>query len=129
MVANATRGMVEAELTKAMIQFEREHLGRGPEKVQSRIMGDMILVRLCGILTPAEKKLAETPGGRDLVKEMRRELFESSRDLLDQIVEHAVGCHPISMHTDMSTQTGERIVVFVVDTDLDEKYPFAKRRR
>ena len=126
---NKTRGMIEADLTKAMIQFEREQLGRGPVDVQTRILNDMILVRLHGIMTPAEKNLAENPNGRSLVKEMRRELFETSRDVLADLVEEIVGSRLISMHTDMSTNTGERIVVFVVDQDLEQKYPASRRRQ
>jgi uncharacterized protein YbcI len=102
-------------------------LGRGPTDVRSQIVNrDMILVRLRGILTPAEKKLAETPEGRDLIKEMRRQLFESSRGILEKIVESVIGCKLISMHTDMSTKTDERIVVFVVDQDLDSICPASK---
>ncbi|MEZ4673393.1 MAG: DUF2294 domain-containing protein [Caldilineaceae bacterium] len=74
-----TRGMAEAAFTKAIIQFEKEHLGRGPLDTRITFLGDMILVRLKGLMTPAEQKLAATGDGRDLVKEMRRQLFESSR--------------------------------------------------
>ncbi|MEZ4709828.1 MAG: DUF2294 domain-containing protein [Caldilineaceae bacterium] len=123
-----TRGMVEAEFTKAIIQFEREHLGRGPLDARTLFLGDMILVRLKGLMTPAEQKLAASGEGRDLVKEMRRQLFESSRPVLEDIVQSVVGCRLVSLHTDMSTKSGERIIVLVVDADLDEKYP-AKGKR
>lgn len=123
-----TRGMVEAEFTKAIIQFEREHLGRGPLDARTLFLGDMILVRLKGLMTPAEQKLAASSEGRDLVKEMRRQLFESSRPVLEDIVQSVVGCRLVSLHTDMSTKSGERIIVLVVDADLDEKYP-AKGKR
>jgi uncharacterized protein YbcI len=80
----------------------------------------MILVRLKGILTPAEVKIAGTREGQALVKETRRQLFESSRDLIADMVREVVGCNLISLHTDMSTKTGERIVVLTVDVDLDK---------
>jgi uncharacterized protein YbcI len=81
----------------------------------------MILVRLRGVLTPAEMKLAESREGQTLVKETRRQLFETSRALLlDEIVRQILDCELISLHTDMSTKTGERIVVITVDTDLDK---------
>lgn len=124
-----TRGTVEAAFTKAMIQFEKEHLGRGPLDTRTMFLGDMILVRLKGLMTPAEQKLAVTRDGRDLVKEMRRQLFESSRPLLEEIVQSVVGCNLISLHTDMSTKTGERIVVFIVDIDLDKQFSASKSRQ
>jgi uncharacterized protein YbcI len=118
-----TRGEAEAEFTKAIIKFEKEYLGRGPLDARTFFINDMILVRLRGILTPAEMKLAEKSEGRTLVKESRRQLFESSRPLLEQIVQDTVGTKLISLHTDMSTRTGERIIVLTVDGDLNEKFP------
>ncbi len=124
-----TRGMAEANFSKAIIQFEKEHLGRGPLDARTFFLGDMILVRLKGLMTPAEQKLATGSDGRDLVKEMRRQLFESSRPLLEEIVRTVVGAQVVSLHTDMSTKTGERMILLVVDTDLDKKFPPAKGKR
>jgi uncharacterized protein YbcI len=114
-----SRGEHEAEFTKAMIKFEKEYLGRGPQDVKTTFMGDMIMIRLRGVLTPAEMKLSELHDGRELVKETRRRLFESSRPLIEDIVREIIGCSVISLHTDMSTKTGERIVVLTVDVNLD----------
>jgi uncharacterized protein YbcI len=113
-----TRGQLEDEFTKAIIKFEKEYLGRGPLDARTYFINDMILVRIQGILTPAEAKLAETRDGRTLVKETRRQLFESSRELLKEIVQDVLGRTLINLHTDMSTQTGERIVVLTVDKNL-----------
>lgn len=124
-----TRGMVEAEFTKAFIQFEREYLGRGPQDVRTIFLNDMVLVRLQGLMTPAEHKLAESDQGRELLKEMRRRLFEGARPAIEEMVRTLIDCNVISLHTDMSTKTGERIVVLVVDANLDEKYPLVKRKR
>lgn len=117
-----TRGQLEAEFTRAIIKFEKDHLGRGPLEARTFFVQDMILVRIRGVLTPAEMKLAENREGRVLVKETRRQLFETSRDLLDEIVRQLVGCEPISLHTDMSSKTGERVVVITVDADLETKF-------
>ncbi len=124
-----TRGATEANFTRAMIRFEKEHLGRGPVDARTMFLGDMILVRLQGLMTPAEHKLASDREGRDLVKEMRRQLFESSRTVLEEIVEQVTGCTMISLHTDMSTKTGERIVILVVDENLDKKFPASSKKR
>ena len=118
-----TRGMVEAEFTKAMVQFEKEHLGRGPRDARTFFIENMILVRLQGILTPAEEKLAQNSEGKQLVKEMRRQLFENSRPLIEDLVTEIIDCSMISLHTDMSTKTGERVVVLVVDENLEKEFP------
>ena len=114
-----TRGALEDEFTKAIIRFEKEYLGRGPLEARSFFIKDMILVRLKGVLTPAEKKLAESAEGQRLVKETRRQLIETSRPLIEALVHDICGCTVVSFHTDMSTQTGERIFVFVVDQNWD----------
>jgi uncharacterized protein YbcI len=114
-----TRGALEDEFTKAIIRFEKEHLGRGPLEARTFFIQDMILVRLKGILTPAEQKLAESTEGQRLVKETRRQLFETSRPLIEELVSDICGCTVVSLHTDMSTRTGERIIVLVVDQKWD----------
>lgn len=117
-----TRGQLEAEFTKAVIKFEKEYLGRGPEEARTFFIQDMILVRLQGIMTPAEAKLAESREGQTLVKETRRQLFESSRPLIEAIVGEIVGCNVVSLHTDMSTKTGERVIVLTVDKNLEGQF-------
>ncbi|GIK39738.1 MAG: DUF2294 domain-containing protein [Chloroflexota bacterium] len=124
-----TRGELEAEFSKAIIKFEKEHLGRGPLDTRTFFLNDMIVVRLRGVLTPAEAKLAESREGQALVKETRRQLFEVSRPLIEAIVEEVVNCKLISLHTDMSTKTGERVIVLTVDANLDELFRKSNTRR
>lgn len=119
---NKTRGELEAEFTRAIIAFEKDYLGRGPVEARTFFIQDLILVRLRGILTPAEVKLAENREGQVLVKESRRQLFETSRPLLEALVLELTGCGVVSLHTDMSTRTGERVVVFTVDANLTERF-------
>lgn len=117
-----TIGQVSAEITKEIIRFEREHLGRGPKDAKTYILGDIIFVRLKGVLTPAEKQLAESQAGGALVKEIRHQLLESSRSLLEEIIEKVTNCQILSVHTDISTKTGERIIVFVLKENLEERF-------
>ena len=120
-MAARSRGQLEAAFTNAIIQFEKEYLGRGPLEARTFFIDDMILIRLRGILTPAEQKLAETNDGMRLVKNSRRQLFETSRPIIYQMVQEILGCEVVSLHTDVSTQTGERIIVLTVNMNLDNK--------
>ncbi len=115
-----TRGEIEAELTQAIVKFEKEYLGRGPLDARSFFINDMILIRLKGLITPAERKLAESRDGQMVVKETRRQLLEACRPLLEEIVQNIIGCKMVSLHTDMSTRTGERILVLTVNRNLDD---------
>ena len=113
-----TKGQIEAEISEAIIKFEREYMGRGPEETRSYLLGDIILVRLRGVLTPAEKQLADSSdyaeGGR-LVKQVRMQLLEKARTLLEAIVRDITGRSVVSLHTDISTRTGERVIVWTLD--------------
>ena len=113
-----TKGQLEAEISEAIIKFEKEYMGRGPEETKSYLIDDMILVRLRGVLTPAEKNLAKIDGsthGRALIKQVRIELLEKARCMLEVLVQDITGCKMRSMHTDISTSTGERIIIFTLD--------------
>ena len=113
-----TKGQIEGEITEAVITFEKEFMGRGPVEAKSYIVDDMVLVRLKGVMSRAEHQLAtegDAPRGRDLVKQVRRESLERGRMLLEAVVRDAVGRNVVSLHTDISTLTGERVIVFTLD--------------
>ncbi len=122
-----TRGDIEAALANAIIRFEKDHLGRGPLEARVFVIEDMILVRLRGVLTPAEVKLAQDADGHNLIKQVRRQLLEGSRSLLDEIVEQATGSRVVSLHTDISVKTSERVIVFTLADSLEERFGWKKR--
>lgn len=117
-----TKGQVEAEISEALIQFEREYMGRGPERAKTYILDEIVLVRLIGILTPAEKnlsKIEDASHGRELIKQVRNELLEKAKPKLEAIIEDITGQETESLHTDISTFTGERIIIFTLQNIPD----------
>ncbi len=117
-----TKGQLEAEISEALIKFEKEYMGRGPEQTRTHIIGDMVVVRLQRVLTPAEEQLAgaaDETEGRRLIKRVRIELLEKARPLLERIVTDLTGKKVISLHTDISTITGERVVIFTLESPVD----------
>ncbi len=117
-----SKGQLEAEITKAIIQFEREHLGRGPQEARTWIIQDMIFIRLKGVLTPAEEKLARDPEGRDLIKRVRMQLIEGSRPMLEDMVRRITEVSVVSLHSDVSTKTGERVIVLTLVEDQEARF-------
>lgn len=112
-----TKGELETEISNAVMRFKRDYMGRGPQDVRTYLMDDLALVRLKGVLTPAEQRLAtlEDPHrGRDLIKQIRLELIEHGRDILDEAVKSILGVGIVSLHSDISTKTGESIIVFTL---------------
>lgn len=113
-----SRGEAEVEISEAIVKFEREYMGRGPEESKTFILNDIVFVRLQGVLTQAEKQLAKAEDvktGRKLIKEVRQELIEKARMLLEKIIYDILGFKVKSLHTDISTKTGERVIIFTLE--------------
>jgi uncharacterized protein YbcI len=117
-----TSGQLEAEIGNALIQFEKDFMGRGPKETRAYIIEDMVLVRLKGVLTPAEQQLAKNAAGTDLIKQIRSNLLEQARELLSETIEKITGCTVISLYTDISTRTGERVILFTLNENLAERF-------
>ena len=117
-----TSGQLEAEIGNALIQFEKDFMGRGPKETRAYIVEDMVLVRLKGVLTPAEQQLAKNAAGTDLIKQIRSNLLEQARELLSETIEKITGCAVISLYTDISTKTGERVILFTLNENLAEQF-------
>lgn len=115
-----TKGQVEAEISEALVKFEREYMGRGPTRVKTYIVQDMIIVRLAGVLTPAEEHLIRIEGV-ELIKQVRAKLLESGRRLMEEAIRRITGCQLMSMHADLSTKTGERVILFTLEKNLEER--------
>ena len=118
-----TKGQIEAEVSNAMTKFEIEYMGRGPKETKTYIIDDMVIVRLKGVLTDAERHLTKTQEGRDLIKKVRATMLESARDLLSRVIRDIVGVDVTSLHTDISTNTGERMIIFTLTESLDRSKP------
>jgi uncharacterized protein YbcI len=97
-------------------------MGRGPEETKTFIVKDMVLVRLKGVLTPAEEQLAKTVEGTHLIKQIRMQLLEGARTLLENMISGITGCRMNSLHTDISTKTGERVIIFTLNQNLEEMF-------
>ena len=112
-----TRGEIEAAVSKGVKIFMQEFMGRGPKDICTHLIDDILLVRLQGVLTAAERHLvAALPAdkGRDLLKEVRTHLVEVSRPRLENMVEESSGMRCISLHHDVSTVTGEEVLLFTL---------------
>jgi len=113
-----TQGQLEAAICEGISRFEQEYMGRGPKDINAHLIGDLLVVRLQGVLTAAEQHLVKTlpvEKGRDLLKQVRSQLMEIARPSLDALIEEITGVKPRSLHHDISTLTGEEVVIFTLD--------------
>ena len=112
-----TQGEIESEISECMGRFEQEYMGRGPKEVHAHLIGDLVVVRLKGVLTAAEQHLVRTLAsekGRDLLKEVRRHLIEIARPTIEAMIKGITGVKVLSLHHDISTSTGEEVVLFTL---------------
>ena len=108
-------GQVEELVSQAVLRFEKEYMGRGSVEARTYLIDDLVVVRLKNVLTPAELSLAASGDRRrDLIKQMRAQLIETGAAALSAAVAAVVGIEVRSLHTDLSTRTGERIIVFTL---------------
>ena len=117
-----TQGEIEAAICDGMSRFEQEYMGRGPKDIRAHLISDLLIVRLKGVLTAAEQHLVQTlpaEKGRDLLKQVRTQLVETARPALEALVRDITGIKPLSLHHDISTVTGEEIVVFTLEQAPD----------
>ena len=123
-----TQGEIEAAVCAGISRFEQDFMGRGPKDIRAHLIGDLLVVRLQGVLTAAEQHLVKTLSpekGRDLLKQVRVHLIETARPLLEAMIQEAIGIKVVSLHHDISTVTGEEVVLFT----LAESPPVREARK
>ena len=112
-----TGGEIEAAVCIGISDFEQNYMGRGPKDIRTHLLGDLLVVRLQGVLTAAEKHLVDSLSpekGRDLLKQVRTHLMETARPIMEELVEGVTGVKVVSLHHDISTTTGEEVVLFTL---------------
>jgi len=112
-----TQGEIEAAICEGVTQFEQQYMGRGPKSIHAHLLGDLLVVRLRGVLTAAEQQLVQSLSadkGRDLLKQVRTHLVETARPVMEAMVEQVTEVKVLSLHHDISTVTGEELVIFTL---------------
>src|SRR5436853_397284 len=94
-----TQGEIEAAICDAISRFEQDFMGRGPKAIHAHLLGDLLVVRLIGVLTAAEQQLVKThppEKGRDLLKQVRTHLIETARPVVEALVEEVTDIKVLS---------------------------------
>ncbi len=112
-----TQAEIEAAVSNGVNYFEKQHMGRGPNDIRVHLIGDLLAVRLQGVLTAAEQQLVKTLAaekGGDLLKQVRTHLLETARPVMEAMVEETTGAKVMSLHHDINTRTGEEVLLFTL---------------
>ena len=127
-----TRGELESAICLGMTRFEQEYMGRGPHDCQSYLINDLLMVRMKGVMTAAEQHLVESlppEKGRDLLKQVRTQMMEGARKQIDSMIQVITGVQVRSLHHDISTRTGEEVVVFTLSEEPTCRWEMSRRDR
>jgi uncharacterized protein YbcI len=112
-----TQGEIEAAICERVSRLQQEYMGRGPKDIRAHLIGDLLVVRLQGVLAAPEQHLVKSlPAemGRDLLKQVRTHLIETTRPRMEAMIHEVIGVKVLSLHHDISTVTGEQIVLFTL---------------
>lgn len=112
-----TQGEIEAAICEGMARFEREYMGRAPKDIRAHSLGDLLVVRLQGVLTAPEQHLVKSlpaEKGRDLLKQVRTQLIETARPVMESMIQEEIGVKVLNLHYDISTVTGEEVILFTL---------------
>jgi uncharacterized protein YbcI len=115
--AMKTQGEIEAVICEGISRFAQDYMGRGPKEIHTYLLGNFLVVRLQGVLTAAEQQLVHalpSDKGRDLLKQVRTHLIETARPVLEAMIQESTGIKVLTMHHDISTVTGEEVVIFTL---------------
>ncbi len=115
--AMKTQGEIEAAICEGVSRFEQDYMGRGPKDIYAYLLDDLLVVRLQGVLTAAEQHLVKSLSaekGRDLLKQVRTHLIETARPVMEAMVQEITGVKVLTLHHDISTTTGEEVVLFTL---------------
>ena len=117
-----TQEEIESAISEGISRFEQDYMGKGPKDIQVHLIGDFLVVRLQGVLTAAEQHLVKSlpaDKGRDLLKQARTCLMETARPVMEAMVEKVTGIKVVTLHHDISTITGEEIILFTLAQSPD----------
>lgn len=118
-----SQGEIEAAVCDAVARFQQEYMGRGPRDIHAHLIENKLFVHLQGVLSAAEQRLIESHGngngngrGAELLKQLRSHLVLAGRPMLESLVRDATGSQPVNVHHDISTATGEEVIVVTLSS-------------
>jgi len=112
-----TQAESEAAICEGIMRFQEEYMGWTSKQILTHFIKDLLVVRILGALTLAERQLGKASSpekGRDLIKQVRTQLLELARPMLESLVHEVAGVKVVSMHHDISTVTGEEVIIFAL---------------
>ncbi len=111
---------IEAEICQKLTMILKEQIGEQVETATEEVVGDAIIVRFKGVLSPAERMMAKKEDGAELIKELKEKLIEKIKPLLEQTIKELTGAEVVDVHSSFDPETGERVEIFTLNKNLKD---------
>ena len=116
--ADGAGGEVNAQIARSVVAAYRGAYGRGPARARAMFRGDVVVVVLEDVLTPAERSLIAS-GRADDALAMRRSLHAAMRPSLGRAVADTTGRGVRAVMGDTHDDPDIAVEVFVLDGPVD----------
>lgn len=110
-------GELNAALARSIVRGHARLTGHGPSKARAFFHGNVVVVLLENITTPADRTLV-TGGKQDAVLDLRRELMASMTPAMVSSVEGLTGCAVLASLSDSTVDPDLTVMVFVLDSPI-----------
>ncbi len=113
---------IEAAMSEEISRFQQDFMGRGPKGIQVHLLDDLLVIRLQGVLAPAEQNLVKSlpvENGQDLLKRVRSNMIETTRPVMEAMVDKVTGVKVVTMHHDICVTTGDEVILFTLARSPD----------
>ncbi|HJF32066.1 MAG TPA: DUF2294 domain-containing protein [Sporosarcina psychrophila] len=110
------------EFNDIIRKLRKELFGKGPERIHTVFVDNMIISTLYGNLTPTETFIASTPEGKEMVHAARtRMIQEVYQKAPPEGMEELVGAKFIHLFSDIKLGDDIAVSVFLFDRPIDNK--------
>ena len=107
---------VAQQIAEAASAFEQRRTGHTPQSVAVILSENTLVITLHGVLSPAEKALAQSPAGAAQVQEFHRQLFIDSADSLRDEIKRITGVEVREATAEVEPTSGTMVQVFTTGT-------------
>jgi len=106
------------QIAQAATAFEQRRTGNVPTSVTVVQSDGTLVITLHGALSPAERALAQSPGGAAQVQEFHRQLFVNASDCFRQEIKKITGVEVREATAEVEPVTGAVVGVFTTGTTV-----------
>ncbi len=110
-------GELNAAITSSLVGIQNAYLGRGPTKASTFHHGNVVVTIMHEVMTPAERTLAKTNKGGDVIH--MRHLFQETMSAdFTEVVERLTGCRVVAFISGNNVNPDVAAETFILDAAL-----------